>query len=160
MAIKVNMKNIKKKAAAQKERQERKGSGGKIDQMKLGPHKNKILICPPKKKDLLFVNVMVHQVWKGQKPVATAACPRIDDGEECKVCQYGWDSKSKHEESKNKKKASTKKQRTKAEVFELMSHMQNTIGNGVWTRALAWSAGEINEYEMYSSIKAYADALG
>ena len=69
------------------------------------PHKNKILICPPKKKDLLFQNVMVHQVWKNRKPVATAACPRIDDGEECKVCQYGWDSKPKHEDSKNKKKA-------------------------------------------------------
>ena len=69
-------------------------------------------------------------------------------------------SKRAFKPKQNKKKASTKKQRTKAEIFELMSHMQNTIGNGIWTRSLAWSAGEINDYEMYSSIKAHADAAG
>ncbi len=60
----------------------------------------------------------------------------------------------------NKKKASTKKQRTKAEVFELMEHCQMNIGNGLWTRTLAWTAGEINDYEMYSSIKEFADNMG
>lgn len=61
-----------------------------------------------------------------------------------------------------KKKATTKKQRTKTEIVEMMQHFQGIpeIGNGLWTRALAWAAGEINDYEMYASIKEYADLVG
>lgn len=61
-----------------------------------------------------------------------------------------------------KKNASTKKQRTKVEIFEMMEHFQNIpgIGNGLWTRTLAWTSGEINDYEMYLSIKEYADLVG
>lgn len=58
------------------------------------------------------------------------------------------------------KKKSDKKQRNKAEIMQMMEHMQDTIGNGIWTRALAWCCGEIPDYELFDSIKAQADGAG
>ena len=50
-----------------------------------------------------------------------------------------------------------KKHRKRPEIFELMSHMQDTIGNGLHTRVLAWAAGEITDEDVFYSIKIFAD---
>jgi ParB family chromosome partitioning protein len=53
-----------------------------------------------------------------------------------------------------------KKHRKRPEIFELMEHLQETVGNGLHTRVLAWAAGEISEEDLYYSIKVYADDRG
>lgn len=58
------------------------------------------------------------------------------------------------------KERESKRNRKRNEIFELMDHIRPAIGNGLHTRCLAWCAGEISTQELYSSIKAYADANG
>jgi ParB family chromosome partitioning protein len=58
------------------------------------------------------------------------------------------------------KKKSDKKIRKKVEIQQMMEHMQETIGNGVWTRALAWACGEVADYDLFASMKEYADKEG
>lgn len=58
--------------------------------------------------------------------------------------------------NKNRKKPRAKMHRKRAEIFELMEHIQETIGNGIWTRCLAWCAGEITNSELYQSLEDYA----
>jgi ParB family chromosome partitioning protein len=58
------------------------------------------------------------------------------------------------------KKKSDKKQRNKVEIMQMMEHMQETIGNGAWTRALAWACGEIADYDLFESVKLQADKDG
>lgn len=54
-------------------------------------------------------------------------------------------------------KASSKVHRKRAEIFDMMEHIQSTgIGNGLWTRCLAWCAGEISNNELYFSLEQYA----
>jgi len=49
-----------------------------------------------------------------------------------------------------------KKHRKRQEIFELMDHLQKTIGNGLHTRVLSWAAGEITDEDVFYSIKIYA----
>lgn len=60
-----------------------------------------------------------------------------------------------------KKKANhalTKQHRKRPEIFEMMDHVQaSAIGNGSFTRALAWAAGEINSMEFIETLKIYAE---
>jgi ParB family chromosome partitioning protein len=57
----------------------------------------------------------------------------------------------------NKNKPNVKRQRSRAEIFDLMEHIQNSgIGNGIWTRCLAWAAGEITTLDVYDSLAEYA----
>lgn len=102
--VKFNMGEIKKNAQSLADRKEGGGGGAKVPYMKLGAKLSKILILPPKKKDQLIKRILVHQVWKGKKPIKTATCPRIKEGEDCKVCQRGFDLKSKYEDSGSKRK--------------------------------------------------------
>jgi len=61
----------------------------------------------------------------------------------------------------NKNKPTVKRQRTRAEIFDLMEHIQESgIGNGIWTRCLAWAAGEITTLNVYDSLAEYAKAKG
>lgn len=53
-----------------------------------------------------------------------------------------------------------KKHRSRPEIFELMEHLQETVGNGFHTRALAWAAGEISNEDLYYSIKVFAEKQG
>lgn len=97
---KFNFGNVKKQA--QKDA-EAKSSGGKVDRLKLSGGINKVLVLPPYKEGGLYKKVMVHQIWKNKKPVATGTCPRIKDGEDCKVCSFGWKLKEKYEDHKSEK---------------------------------------------------------
>jgi ParB/RepB/Spo0J family partition protein len=56
----------------------------------------------------------------------------------------------------NKKKPTAKRHRKRAEIFDLMDHIQANIGNGLWTRCLAWAAGEISDIDLYESIAVHA----
>jgi len=47
--------------------------------------------------------------------------------------------------------------RKKGEIINMMGHMQENIGNGLHTRALAWASGEISDEDLYYSIKVFAD---
>jgi ParB family chromosome partitioning protein len=49
-----------------------------------------------------------------------------------------------------------KKIRAKGEVINMMGHIQDNVGNGLHTRCLAWSCGEISDEDLYYSIKIYA----
>lgn len=99
-------KAAKKKAKATKEADENRGGKiGKDDRMKLKAKKTRILIVQPwSKAGDVVKKVMVHQVWKNRRPIASAACPRIKEGEDCVVCQYGWDLRDKYADSKSKRK--------------------------------------------------------
>lgn len=93
--------SVKKQAQAD---QERKNGGGKIARMKLNAGGNYVLVLPPYKKGLLYKRVMVHQLWKGGKPIMTVTCGRAHDGNDCPVCDYGFKLKDKHADSSSEKK--------------------------------------------------------
>jgi ParB/RepB/Spo0J family partition protein len=61
-----------------------------------------------------------------------------------------------------KTKKNAKRIRNKGEIFELMEYIQQDsgLGNGVWTRMLAWTAGEIDDNEMHLSLKMHANENG
>jgi ParB family chromosome partitioning protein len=61
---------------------------------------------------------------------------------------------------KSKNHKHSKKVRDRTEIFTMMNHMREFIGNGLYTRALAWAVGEISEMELYYSIKLYAEEMG
>lgn len=80
------------------------GGGSKVDYMKLGPGVNKILILQPWNGRDLMKRLLMHQVWKGGKPIITATSPRIEDGGEDPIMDYGFRLREKYEDSPNKKK--------------------------------------------------------
>lgn len=53
-----------------------------------------------------------------------------------------------------------KKARKREEVFEMMEHIRGTIGNGLYTRTMAWCAGEISTVDLISDLKKEADRKG
>lgn len=58
---------------------------------------------------------------------------------------------------KQKKNPLTKKCRDKAEMNEMMDHIQEFIGNSFGTRCLAWASGEITNWDLYKDIKEIAE---
>jgi len=54
----------------------------------------------------------------------------------------------------------TKKQRNRAEIFQMMGHMTENLPNGLYTRTLAWAAGEITNADLFVSIQTYAKNNG
>lgn len=56
-----------------------------------------------------------------------------------------------------KKNPLQKKQRNRAEIFEMMEIIQTAIGNGLFTRCLAWAAGEISDFELYRDVQTEAE---
>jgi hypothetical protein len=58
-----------------------------------------------------------------------------------------------------KKEKNAKRIRKKGDILELMEYIQQDsgMGNGIWTRMLAWCAGEIDDNEMYMSLKQHAN---
>lgn len=53
-----------------------------------------------------------------------------------------------------------KKMRKREEIFEMMEHIRATLGNGLYTRTMAWCAGEINTVDLVSDLKKEADRKG
>lgn len=47
-----------------------------------------------------------------------------------------------------------KKKRERPEMMAMMSHLQDYLGNGLYTRVLAWAAGEITDNDLFHDIKA------
>jgi len=92
--------SVKKQAQADADRK----SGGKLERMKLTKDKNYVLVLPPYKKGTLYKRVMVHQVWKGGKPILTVTCGRAQDGNDCPVCDYGFKTKDKFADSSSESK--------------------------------------------------------
>lgn len=62
--------------------------------------------------------------------------------------------------SAKNKNPKTKRHRTRGEIFEMMEHIQDTIGNGLFTRCMAWCAGEISNADLYISCREYAEKEG
>lgn len=64
--------------------------------------------------------------------------------------------------SKSKEKVlNEKRQRKRSEIFTMMEHIQESgIGNGLWTRAMAWCAGEVNTNGLILSLQKYAKDNG
>lgn len=58
------------------------------------------------------------------------------------------------------KKKSDKKIRNKPEIFQMMEHLRENIGAGLWTRTLAWTVGEISDAELFMTVKEYAEDKG
>lgn len=56
-----------------------------------------------------------------------------------------------------KRKIHKTKQRRTPEIFEMMGHIQKSIGNNFGTRTLAWAAGEISDFEIFKDVKKIAD---
>jgi ParB/RepB/Spo0J family partition protein len=59
-------------------------------------------------------------------------------------------------EEDKKKQLKSKRVRKRPEIFEVMGAIQDTMGNGLWTRALAWCAGEITTEEFQLDLVEYA----
>lgn len=59
-----------------------------------------------------------------------------------------------------KKKKTDKRLRKRGEIFEMMEHIQAAIGSGLFTRTMAWCAGEITDMDLFSSIKTQAEEQG
>ena len=47
----------------------------------------------------------------------------------------------------------SKRHRKRPEIFEMMEHIQETVGNNIGTRLLAWAAGEISDLDAHASLK-------
>ncbi len=61
---------------------------------------------------------------------------------------------------KPKKTKHAKEHRQRGEIFIMMEHIQNSVGNNFGTRCLAWSSGEISDQELYLEIRELALSLG
>jgi ParB family chromosome partitioning protein len=64
------------------------------------------------------------------------------------------------ERAKLKGKRKAKILRKKGEMLQLIDHLGETIGMGLHTRVLAWSAGEISDIDLEFSIKEWDDTHG
>jgi len=59
------------------------------------------------------------------------------------------------------KKKNCKKQRTRHEILEMMNYLyEQNMPPGVWSRCMAWDAGEITTEEFYSAIEDFMSLVG
>jgi len=58
--------------------------------------------------------------------------------------------------AKKSEKSLVKRHRGRTEIFAMMNHVQDAIGNNFGTRCLAWCAGEISDNAIYQEIRAIA----
>lgn len=61
---------------------------------------------------------------------------------------------------KKAESAMTKRQRKRKEIFIMMEHIQDHIGNNFGTRCLAWAAGQIPDSDIFREIKKLAEEKG
>lgn len=59
--------------------------------------------------------------------------------------------------AKKKLGSNPKRQRKREEIFELQDRIREMFGNGLTTRCLAWSTGEISDNELEDTLKAEAE---
>jgi len=77
-----------------------------------------------------------------------------------KEARQAGERKTTDQVLKKPPKAIVKKQRQPSEIKEMMSHYHKVFGFDVCTRILAWCVGEIDNAQVYYSIKAEADKRG
>jgi ParB/RepB/Spo0J family partition protein len=54
-----------------------------------------------------------------------------------------------------------KRLRPRSEIFAMMEQIQESeLGNGIWTRSLAWCSGEITTGQYFQSLQKYAQSQG
>lgn len=53
-----------------------------------------------------------------------------------------------------------RKVRSQTEMLALMGHLRNSLGNGYWTRILAWCAGEVTDAELTEDLEELGDLIG
>lgn len=68
--------------------------------------------------------------------------------------------KVEHIGKRKKNSTSSKKSRTRPELFDMMELMAKSVGYGLHTRVIAWATGEITTDEMFDDIAAAADEAG
>lgn len=85
---------------------------------------------------------------------------RIATAKKIKESVIRGESKTEARIKAQPKKKTDKKIRNKVEIIQMMSHMQDTIENGLHTRTLAWAGGEITDAELFESIANYAAMHG
>jgi ParB-like partition proteins len=61
---------------------------------------------------------------------------------------------------RKKKPSSTKSERKRTEMFDMMELLAKTLGYGLHTRVLAWATGEICTAELFTDVQAAATAAG
>ena len=85
----------------------------------------------------------------------------IEAVKECKDAKLKGQSVKLTIKRRNKKGEvvllNTKKSRKRPEMLQLLDSITETLPCGLYTRILAWCAGEIDDEEMYGSIKTFAD---
>jgi ParB family chromosome partitioning protein len=62
--------------------------------------------------------------------------------------------------AKQNKNTLIKKRRERGELFAMMDHIREYLGNNLSTRALAWAAGEITDNDLFHSIKEECEIEG
>lgn len=86
--------------------------------------------------------------------------------DECiKATKFLKEAKEKGEKGvrvkpKNKKEGNAKRIRNRAEILNMLYHIQDTIGNGLHSRCLAWAAGEVSNTELFQDLRTKADETG
>lgn len=50
--------------------------------------------------------------------------------------------------------------RKRGEIFDMMFHIQKSLGNGAWTRAMAWCSGQISTQDLEETLHEEAAKLG
>ena len=61
----------------------------------------------------------------------------------------------------NTNRPNVARHRKRSEIFNMMEHiMDSQIGSGLHTRCMSWCAGQINDIELYQSLKVYAIKAG
>lgn len=60
----------------------------------------------------------------------------------------------------NRVKPSAKVHRKRSEILELLDRILDTMPAGLYTRCLAWCAGEISTKELYEDLEAHAEGIG
>ncbi len=87
-----------------------------------------------------------------------------NDEERYEMVKQIKDAKERGEKTpslkKKPKSLMSKRPRTRAEMFEMMDHIQEFLGNNLGTRALAWAAGEIADHDFYRDIGDLAKSKG
>lgn len=56
--------------------------------------------------------------------------------------------------------SANRKSQDRMTIFQMTEKLLTTIGAGLTTRALAWAAGEISDYQFYQTLKEYCDSIG
>jgi len=58
------------------------------------------------------------------------------------------------------KQKNAKRMRNRHEILEMLFHIQDALGNGLYTRCLAWAAGEISDNDLFGDLKHFAEKEG